>query len=137
MFMARLPGEVIIRREREEKALVINVWHNFRSPIQEHPRADFLRSRLWPGRKKSIRLHLKPKTENEPSQSKQPQSALGSSKSFGLMGAAPKLKVVLIIHVNRIPKDSKLQSLVGWIRGLDPPPLDWSLPECTCHGQQR
>lgn len=36
------------------------------------------------------------------------------------MDAAPKPEVIFTVHIDKMPKGSDLQSLVGWVKNLDP-----------------
>ena len=36
------------------------------------------------------------------------------------MDAAPKPEVIFTVHIDKMPKDSDLQSLFGWVKNLDP-----------------
>ena len=122
-FTARLAGEVAIRRGREEKSLVLSdVIANLRS----HSNAERLPLFQTVAGSKAIRIPLKPRIGNEPIPSRPPRGALGSSESSESydpsrsMNATPNLRVIFTLHIDRTPDDNDLQSLVGWVRGLDP-----------------
>ena len=74
----------------------------------------------------AIRIPLKPRIRNEPIPSRPPRGALGSSESSEShdpsrsMNATPNLRVIFTIYIDRTPDDNDLQSLVEWVRGLDP-----------------
>lgn len=122
-FTASLAGEVAIRRGREEKSLVLSdVIANLRS----HSNAERLPVFQTVAGSKAIRIPLKPRIRNEPIPSQPPRGALGSSESSESydpsrsMNATPNLRVIFTLHIDRTPDDNDLQSLVGWVKDLDP-----------------
>ena len=122
-FTARLAGEVAVRSGRDEKSLVLS---DVIASLRSQSNAERLPLFETVAGSKAIRLPLKPRTANEPEPSRPPRGALGSSESSGShkpsssMNVTPNLRVIFTVHINTTPDDNDLQSLVEWVRSLDP-----------------
>lgn len=101
-FTARLAGEVAIRRGREEKSVLLS---EVIETLRSHSNAERLPLFQTVAGSKSIRIPLKPRIRNEPIPSE---------------NDTPNLRVIFTLHMDRTPDDIDLQSLVGWVTGLDP-----------------
>ena len=72
------------------------------------------------------KIKKKLRVRNEPIPSRPPRAVLGSSesseshKSSSSINATSNLRVIFTVHIDRTPDDNDLQSLVGWVRSLDP-----------------
>lgn len=117
-FTARLAGEVAVRRGRNEKFLVLS---DVIASLRSQSNAERLPLFETVAGSKAIRLPLKPRTGNEPEPSRPPCGALGSSESSGSHKPSNQnLRVIFTVHINTTPHDNDLQSLVEWVRSLDP-----------------